>query len=135
MTQHEKTAWAYMYRKYTPIHITVLLLNMLELSKLHQIPYKMLHKWCKFYQAACEVIYLKMWSNCMCTIATYKPYFIGGYSVIVALTGLPIGYSVIVALTGLPIGYSVIVALTGLPIGYSVIVALTGLPIGYSVAL
>ena len=33
-----------------------------------------------------------------------------------------IGYSVIVALTGLPIGYSVIVALTGLPIGYSVIV-------------
>ena len=56
-----------------------------------------------------------------------------GYSVIVALTGLPIGYSVIVALTGLPIGYSVIVALTGLPIGYSVIVALTGLPIGYSV--
>ena len=27
------------------------------------------------------------------------------------------------------IGYSVIVALTGLPIGYSVIVALTGLPI------
>ena len=56
-----------------------------------------------------------------------------GYSVIVALTGLPIGYSVIVALTGLPIGYSVIVALTGLPIGYSVIVALTGLPIGYNV--
>ena len=56
-----------------------------------------------------------------------------GYSVIVALTGLPIGYSVIVALTGLPIGYSVIVALTGLPIGFSVIVALTGLPIGYSV--
>ena len=56
-----------------------------------------------------------------------------GYSVIVALTGLPIGYSVIVALTGLPIGYSVIVVLTGLPIGYSVIVALTGLPIGYSV--
>ena len=55
-----------------------------------------------------------------------------GYSVIVALTGLPIGYSVIVALTGLPIGYSVIVALTGLPIGYSVIVALTGLR-GYSV--
>ena len=55
------------------------------------------------------------------------------YSVIVALTGLPIGYSVIVALTGLPIGYSVIVALTGLPIGYSVTVALTGLPIGYSV--
>ena len=39
----------------------------------------------------------------------------------------PKGYSVIVALTGLPIGYSVIVALTGLPIGYSVIVALTGL--------
>ena len=37
-------------------------------------------------------------------------------------SGLPIGYSVIVALTGLPI------ALTGLPIGYSVIVALTGLP-------
>ena len=32
-----------------------------------------------------------------------------------------IGYSVIVALTGLPIGYGVIVALTGLPIGYSVI--------------
>ena len=57
------------------------------------------------------------------------------YSVIVALTGLPIGYSVIVALTGLPIGYSVIVALTGLPIGYSVIVALTGLPIGYSVII
>ena len=56
-----------------------------------------------------------------------------GYSVIVALTGLPIGYSVIVALTGLPIGYSIIVALTGLPIGYSVIVALIGLPIGYSV--
>ena len=56
-----------------------------------------------------------------------------GYSVIVALTGLPIGYSVKVALTGLPIGYSVIVALTGLPIGYSVKVALTGLPIGYSV--
>ena len=46
------------------------------------------------------------------------------YSVIVALTGLPIGYSVIVALTGLPIGYSVIVALTGLPIGYSVILTL-----------
>ena len=46
------------------------------------------------------------------------------YSVIVALTGLPIGYSVIVALTGLPIGYSVIVTLTGLPIGYSVVVAL-----------
>ena len=43
-----------------------------------------------------------------------------GYSVIVALTGLPIGYSVIVALTDLPIGYSVIVALTVLPIGYSV---------------
>ena len=42
----------------------------------------------------------------------------------------PIGYSVIVALTGLPIGYSV--TLTDLPIGYSVIVALTGLPIGYS---
>ena len=42
------------------------------------------------------------------------------YSVIVALTGLPIGYSVIVALTGLPIGYSVIVALTGLPIGYDI---------------
>jgi len=54
-----------------------------------------------------------------------------GYSVTVALTGLPIGYSVIVALTGLPIEYSVIAALTGLPIGYSVIVALTGLPIGY----
>ena len=53
-----------------------------------------------------------------------------GYSVIVALTGLPIGYSVLV---GLPIGYSVIVALTGLPIGHSVIVALTGLPIGYGV--
>ena len=33
-----------------------------------------------------------------------------------------IGYSVIVALTGLPIGYSVIVALTGLPIGYTVYV-------------
>ena len=49
-----------------------------------------------------------------------------GYSVIVALTGLPIGYSVIVALTGLPIGYGVIVTLTGLPIAYSVIVALTG---------
>ena len=49
------------------------------------------------------------------------------YSVIVALTGLPIGYSVIVALTDLPIGYSVIVALTGLPIRYNcnVIVALT----------
>ena len=58
-----------------------------------------------------------------------------GYSVIVALTGLPIGYGVIVALTGLPIGYSVIVALTGLPIGYSVIVALVGLPIGYGTAL
>ena len=55
------------------------------------------------------------------------------YSVIVALTGLPIGYSVIVALTGLPIGYSVIVALTDLPIGNSVIVTLTDLPIGYSV--
>ena len=55
------------------------------------------------------------------------------YSVIVALTGLPIGYSVIVALTALPIGYSVIVALTALPIGYNVIIALTGLPIGYSV--
>ena len=60
-------------------------------------------------------------------------------SVIVALTDLPIGYcvgySVIVALTGLPIGYSVIVALTDLPIGigYSVIVTLTGLPIGYCV--
>ena len=54
-----------------------------------------------------------------------------GYSVIVALTGLPIGYSVIVALTGLPIGYSVILALTGLPIEYSVIVAQTGLPMGY----
>ena len=51
------------------------------------------------------------------------------YSVVVALTGLPLGYSVIVALTGLPIGYSVIVALTGLPIGYSVIVALLGLSI------
>ena len=50
------------------------------------------------------------------------------YSVIVALTGLPIGYSVIVALTGLPIGYSVIIALTGLPIGYSVIVALISSP-------
>ena len=37
------------------------------------------------------------------------------YSVIVALTGLPIGYSVIVALTSHPIGFSVIVALTGLP--------------------
>ena len=34
-----------------------------------------------------------------------SPYSIG-YSVIVALTGLPIGYSVIVALTGLPIGYT-----------------------------
>ena len=56
-----------------------------------------------------------------------------GYSVIVALTGLPIGYSVIIALTDLPIGYSVIVVLTGLLIGYSVIVALTGLPIGYSI--
>ena len=55
------------------------------------------------------------------------------YSIIVALTGLPIGYSVIVALTDLPIGYSVTVALTGLPIRYSVIVALTGLPIRYSV--
>ena len=39
-----------------------------------------------------------------------------GYSVIVALTGLPIGYSVIIALTGLPIGHSVIITLTGLPI-------------------
>ena len=33
------------------------------------------------------------------------------------------------------IGYSVIVALTGLPIGYSVIVALTDLPIGYRLYL
>ena len=33
-----------------------------------------------------------------------------------------IGYSVIVALTGLPIEYSVIVTLTGLSIGYSAIV-------------
>ena len=39
------------------------------------------------------------------------------------LIGLSMGYSVY-------IGYSVIVALTGLPIGYSVIVALTGLLIG-----
>ena len=42
-------------------------------------------------------------------------------SVIVALS---IGYSVMVALTGLPIGYNVMVALTCLPIGYSVIVTL-----------
>ena len=57
------------------------------------------------------------------------------YSVIVALTGLPIGYSVIVALTGLPIGYSVIYSSSNRSpyIGYSVIVALTGLPKGYSV--
>ena len=48
---------------------------------------------------------------------------------------LQMGYSVIVALTGLPIGHSVIVALTGLPIGHSVIVTLTGLPIGYIVHL
>ena len=56
-----------------------------------------------------------------------------GYSVIVALTCLPIGCSVIVALTGLPIGYSVTVALTDFPKRYSVIVALTDFPIGYSV--
>ena len=43
------------------------------------------------------------------------------YSVIIALTGLPICYSVIVALTALPVGCSVIIALTGLPIGYCVI--------------
>ena len=66
------------------------------------------------------------------------------YSVIVALTGLPIGYSVTIALTGLPIGYSVMVATSiGSPyriqcnsssnrspyrIQMSVIVTLTGLP-------
>ena len=38
-----------------------------------------------------------------------------------------VGYSVIVALTGLPIEYSVIVALTSLTIEYSVIVALIDL--------
>ena len=44
------------------------------------------------------------------------------YSVIVALTGLPIGYSVIVALTGLLIGYSVIVlALTVLILIYGLL--------------
>ena len=69
----------------------------------------------------------------MLTFYGIKLLVVHRYSVIVALTGLPIGYSVIVALTGLPIGYCVIVALTGLPIGYSVIVALTDLPIGYSV--
>ena len=57
-------------------------------------------------------------------------YLRGGFNITVIII-ICIRYSVIVALTGLPIGYSVIVALTGLPIGYSVIVALTGLPIGY----
>ena len=67
----------------------------------------------------CFASYNRYIQSCLPNLQLLPPPLYIGYSVIVALTGLPIGYSVIVALTGLPIGYSVIVALTGLPIGYS----------------
>ena len=51
VTRHEKTGLPYVHKIHLFIfqYVSPLLFTILEIYKLHEIPYEKLHKWCKFY--------------------------------------------------------------------------------------